>query len=379
MARPCPPGPPGGHGRVSAAGGRSGQGEFQNEPVLLGVGTGTVPAAVRAPGADGLWLGHAWVDGRRNTGDLDLLAGRLRASRIRDVFVHVGPLANDGTLSPARHLRARWLITGLHERVQAWLGDLIGPGHLRLADPITRARVLRAAAGLLAGGFDGIHYDLEPVRSGDLSYLALLAATHRLTRARHAILSVACDQVEPLPSLHTLQQWLYPRAHWWSMGYLHAVAARADQVALMTYGTGVPTAIAYSGYVRLQTRLALAAVPVRVSLLIGLPAYHTSELGHTGGKPWPPPSAGSGWRSAPARRTGRSGSRYTWTSLPRPRTGPPARPAGCRLTRPRLPPPRRRRSTASRCESAGPRRRRQRPAPAGPARRAGGCAPGGRG
>lgn len=256
---------------------------------LLGEDAAVVPATVRATGGDGLWLGHAWVDGRRTPADLGRLAARLRASRIRDVFVHVGPLADDGTLSPARHPRARWLITGLHEqapgvRVQAWLGDLAGPDHLRLADPVTRARVLRAAAGLLATGFGGIHYDLEPVPSGDPSYLALLAATHRLTRARHAVLSVACDQLEPLPYLHTLQQWLVPRPHWWSTGYLHAVATRTDQVALMTYGTGAPDAAAYSGYIRVETRLALAAVPPRVSLLIGLPAYHTLDLGHFSGE-----------------------------------------------------------------------------------------------
>ena len=51
---------------------------------------------------------------------------------------------------------------------------------------------------------------------------------------------------------------------------------------MMAYDTEMPTSAAYSGYVRVQTRLALRALPERVSLLIGLPAYHTDELGHTG-------------------------------------------------------------------------------------------------
>jgi hypothetical protein len=146
-------------------------------------------------------------------------------------------------------------------RVQAWLGDLVGPGHLDLADPAARAHVAGAAAQVLTEGFDGIHYDLEPLPSGDGGYLALLAVSHTLTRSRHKTLSVAGDQIEPLPYLHTPEQWIFGSPHWWSAGYLRAVAARADEVALMTYNTGAPDGPAYSGYVRLETRIALAAVP----------------------------------------------------------------------------------------------------------------------
>jgi hypothetical protein len=254
---------------------------------LLAEDIGPVSAAVPAMGGDALWLGHAWVDGRRTGSDLTALAARLRYTGIRDLFVHVGPLSGNGSLDPALRPRARWLLTGLHHlvpgvRVQAWLGDLVGPGHLDLADPVARARVVGAAAQVLTEGFDGIHYDLEPVPSGDGGYLALLAATHTLTRSRHKTLSVAGDQIEPLPNLHTPEQWIFGTPHWWSAGYLRAVAARADEVALMTYNTGAPTGPAYSGYVRLETRIALAAVPPHVALLIGVPAYHTSEPGHTG-------------------------------------------------------------------------------------------------
>jgi hypothetical protein len=253
---------------------------------LLGEDAGSVPAAVPAGGADGLWLGHAWVDGRHTPADLNALIGRLRKTGIRDLFVHVGPLSEDGSLNPALRPRARWLLTGLHRRlpqvrVQAWLGDLVGPGGLDLASRATGARLLAADAQVLAEGFDGIHYDLEPVPSGDRGYLALLTATHDLTRARHGVLSVACDQIEPAPYLHVVDQLIFGHPHWWSAAYLRAIASRADEVALMTYDTGVPTGAAYSGYVRLQTQLALAAVPPGVTLLIGLPAYHDSEPGHT--------------------------------------------------------------------------------------------------
>src|SRR5439155_10349158 len=76
-------------------------------------------------------------------------------------------------------------------------------------------------------------------------------------------------------------QWLMGKPHFWSTDYLSAVAGRVDQVAIMAYDSGVPFDAGYSGYLRIQTRLALEAVPATVTLLIGVPAYHTDELGHT--------------------------------------------------------------------------------------------------
>jgi hypothetical protein len=80
---------------------------------LLGEDAGSLPATVPVGGNDGLWLGHAWIDGRRTAADLDTLAGRLHQAGIRDVFVHVGPLSDDGSLNPALRPRARWLLTGV--------------------------------------------------------------------------------------------------------------------------------------------------------------------------------------------------------------------------------------------------------------------------
>jgi hypothetical protein len=147
---------------------------------------GRVAGQVPVHGDDALWLGNAWVDragpGGRTEGELAGLARRLRASGIADVLVHVGPLAADGSLNPALAPRARWLVTGLHRevpglRVQAWLGDLTGPGGgaaapgpggsarttgpLDLDSAASRARVLGAARQVLAAGFDGISYDLD--------------------------------------------------------------------------------------------------------------------------------------------------------------------------------------------------------------------------
>ncbi|MBO0869739.1 MAG: hypothetical protein J2P15_14355, partial [Micromonosporaceae bacterium] len=66
----------------------------------------------------------------------------------------------------------------------------------------------------------------------------------------------------------------------WNGGYLHQVALRVDQVALMAYDTGLPTQDSYAGYVRRATAEALACVPSNVDLLIGVPAYHDHRVTH---------------------------------------------------------------------------------------------------
>src|SRR6266704_6877590 len=244
---------------------------------LLAEDSGPVSARAHTMGDDALWLGHAWVDGRHGQADLNALVARLKTTGIRDLFVHSGPLSVDGSLDSALRPRARWLTSALHQalpqvRVQAWVGALVGGGHLDLADPATRARIVTSAEAVVADGFEGVHLDLEPVADGDTGYLTLLAQMHAVT----PVLSVAAPQVQPLgwlplPALHP---------HWWSAGYLHQVAVRVDQIAIMTYDSGMPTGALYAGYLHRETELALRAVPPDVPLLIGVPAYNSRTLGH---------------------------------------------------------------------------------------------------
>jgi hypothetical protein len=265
-------------------------------PVLLGTGaltwltvegSGGPPASIPAAGGDGLWLGHAWVAGTQSSADLSVLVARVKQDGIRDLFVHDGPLSADGTLDPKLSPHARSLVAALHARlpgvrVQAWLGDLVGPGNLDLDSPQTRNRILQSAGQALADGFDGIHFDMEPVDSGDQGYVDLLAATHQLTRERHKVLSIAAEQVEPLSGLRFPANLIAGQSHYWSAAYLSALAANVDEVALMTYNTAMPFGASYSGFVRLETGIALRAMPPGVHLLIGLPAYPTVWPAHTG-------------------------------------------------------------------------------------------------
>ncbi|MEE1817106.1 hypothetical protein PUR59_19055 [Streptomyces sp. SP18ES09] len=244
----------------------------------------------RTRGRDAFWIGHAWVDGRKKGADLTALAARLKGSGIRDLYVHAGPLEHDGTLRAAKYPRARWLVDGVHRlmpgiRVQAWLGDVLaseGPMGLRLEDAGSRRAVVGAARQVLDAGFDGVHFDLEPLHSGDRDYLSLLDDLGRLTRARGVPLSVAAHQIDPLPGAHTALGAVSPNGSekWWSQEFFGEVARRVDQIAVMSYDTWMPLESLYGGYVAQQTALALEVTPGSTDLLMGLPFFHEDDLGH---------------------------------------------------------------------------------------------------
>ncbi|MFF0340216.1 hypothetical protein [Kribbella sp. NPDC004875] len=243
---------------------------------------GDPPAAAKTRNQDALWLGHAWVDGRKTPADVTALARQLQGTGIRDLYVHTGPLEHDGSLPLAKvSPKAKWFVDTVHAaapavRVQAWLGDVVQPGKdpgMDLDDAEVRQRVVASAAAVLQQGFQGIHYDFEPVKSGSKGYLAVLDET----RALGTTLSVASAQIDPLWYLH-----LVPVEKWWSQDYFRQVAERVNQIAIMSYDTAMPLESLYGGYVAKQTKLALEVTPPTTDLLMGLPAYWENNAAHWG-------------------------------------------------------------------------------------------------
>ncbi|MFB7588178.1 hypothetical protein [Streptomyces sp. NPDC056169] len=250
--------------------------------------TGDVREDARTRGKDAIWLGHAWVDGRKKDADLAAFAARIKGTGIRDLYVHAGPLRHDGTLPAAKYPRAKWLIDAVHRtmpgiRVQAWLGDVLateGPDGLRLDKAESRAAVVTSARQILDAGFDGVHFDLEPLLSDDGNYLSLLDDLGELTRARKVPLSVAAHQIDPVPAAHSVNGALSGSEKWWSQEFFGQVARRVDQIAVMSYDTWMPLEGLYGGYVAQQTSLALEVTPESTDLLMGLPFFHEDDLGH---------------------------------------------------------------------------------------------------
>ena len=270
--------------------------------------SGPAAAWAKSSGQDALWLDHGWLagpgagaggaaggsgSGGRDSygggggdggGGLAALTARIRGSGVSDVYVLAGQLSAGGQLDPSQYAGAAAFLRSFHAalphvRVSAWLNGTVGQGQLDLDDTAVRAAVVASAAALLHAGFGGISYDLTPVASGDSGLLDLLDAT----RALHpGVLSVDAPKVEPLAGMGLPAALIMRRPVFWTSGYLGDVASRVSQVALMSYDTGVPVPSWYSGYVARETAIALRAVPAGVGLVIGLPAFAGSTLGHHG-------------------------------------------------------------------------------------------------
>ncbi|MEU3162849.1 hypothetical protein [Streptosporangium sp. NPDC006930] len=238
--------------------------------------TGTPAPWAKTTGHDALWLGHAWVDGRKTADDVRTLAARLRKTGIKDVYVHSGPFDSDGTLPAGAYPKAADFLKWWREelprvRVSAWLGQKVD-GVLDLDDAASRQRVLEGARAITALGFDGIHYNFEPIGDGDTDFLDLLTQTRAIVG--DGLLSTSTPQIEPFPLVRPAVRAAIGHDKYWSPAYLREVAKLTDQVAIMTYDSYLPFPTVYGGYVVRQTSLALEIVPEEKTVLIGAPAYH---------------------------------------------------------------------------------------------------------
>jgi len=234
----------------------------------------------RQAGPVGLWLEHRWVGEPQSDAAYDALADELRGLGVTDVFAHVGPLDGQGAIPLQRYPNAASFVAALHARlpgvhVQAWMGQMEKRrgGPLDLADAATRAGILRTAAIFLDLGFDGIHYDIEPLQRDDGTLHALLDTTRALTRARGRLLSLATTEIEPFAGANILVNTALPDAVLWSPSDYRDAAARVDQLAVMSYNTALPWDWLYGAFIALETRRIAAAVDGKATIMMGVPTY----------------------------------------------------------------------------------------------------------
>lgn len=130
-------------------------------------------------------------------------------------------------------------------QVLAWVGiptPTLGRGEVNLDDPAVRNQIVAWCVQLTApDGIDGLHLNAEPVPDGSTSFLLLLDDLRQAIGPR-ARLSVAGEDVLPQPWGLRLP---YLAQVKWGMGFYHEVAQRVDQIALMSYDSGLPLAGVY--------------------------------------------------------------------------------------------------------------------------------------
>ena len=230
---------------------------------------------------NGLWLGHRWFTGGASQDDVRQLAAHCQQCGIQELYVHVGPLDAKGQIPDWKS--GVWLAT-LHQlrtaiprvQVYAWVGGVttdvygVGPDTVDLNQRTVVDAVATTACRVDTDGqFDGIHYDMEVIPSGQMGLVALLDITHRGLSNR---LSVAVPMIKP-PLLPTRDRW--------TQSFLHDVAAHADEIAVMANESSMPTKTLYRRLLAWEVPTCLASVHgLQCRVVMGVPTYRDRTYSH---------------------------------------------------------------------------------------------------
>ena len=243
-------------------------------------------------GNNAVWLEHTWVGDVHSNGDFDALAAQLEREQIRYVFAHVGPMESDGSIPNGLAPEALSLTEELHARlpgvkVLAWIGQLeVASGQpetsaVNLSNSHVRAGIVQTALRFVRDkGFDGVHYDIEPITNNNNHFLDLLTET-RAALPAGAILSISAQKWAPNAHIADWAYGLGKADAWWTSYYYSKVAEYVDQLVVMAYNTAMPSAGLYTLTVKQETANILnAARQARHTpdVLIGVPTYGGNDF-----------------------------------------------------------------------------------------------------
>jgi hypothetical protein len=240
----------------------------------------SVGGVSRDQGRNGIWLRYKWYFGEHGLDQVPALGKQFRDHGVRYAFFHVRFIKRDGTLRFRYPERARRLNAAVRReapatRSIAWIyaGNGAGEGNVELGDAKVRAAMVKEAVWLVReGGFAGVQWDYEICPDGDPSFLRLLEETRSALPA-DAFLGVCSPVAYPWPLI----------GFGWSERYFGEVAKRCDQIAVMTYDTGMLAPRAYVGLVKSSTERitkAVADANPECGVLVGLPAYEEGFFSH---------------------------------------------------------------------------------------------------
>ncbi len=238
-------------------------------------------------GDNALWIRRVWIHGGDDGADPARLAGELRALGVRRIYPFLGPMDQTGwpgwrdgdVIRRYEPARAQRFFEAMHRaapevRVIPWTGGNLNE-HVYLHDTRLNDAFADHAARLISLGANGIHVNVEPLPDGTEAYLAFLRQL-REAIGSDAILSVAA--YPPASPLHPFEE-----VHW-SVAFTREVCEIADELAVMSYDTGLRSPGAYEALMADWTRDLLRSMPTRddggCDVLMGVPTYEDDEPYH---------------------------------------------------------------------------------------------------
>jgi Glycosyl hydrolases family 18 len=237
-----------------------------------------VPAPQLDPANTALWIRRQWLHTQTEDAEIEGLAKALKASKVTRVYPFLGGINEEGMPG--------WRSLGVHQRwneakaksflerfaaqksgvqVLPWTGGVNGR-ELKFGDEKQMAAFVAEAQRVVELGADGVHLNIEPVKSGDPGLLALLKTLREKLPAR-ATLSVAA--VAPMSPRIAMRPEYY-----WSFEYLREVCRAADEVVVMGYDTWLGDEASYRLVVREWTQMLVEQLPAAdCTWRMGVPSY----------------------------------------------------------------------------------------------------------
>ena len=172
-------------------------------------------------------------------------------------------------------------------QVLAWIGQLeVASGQpenetVNLAESQVRAGIVQTAVCFVRDfGFDGVHYDIEPITNNNSHYPRFLSET-RSALPIGAMLSISAQKWAPNAHIADWAHDVGKAGAWWTSYYFSRVAEYVDQLVVIAYNTAMPTASLYSLAVKQETANILDAVRTAhhvPQVLMGMPTYSGSDF-----------------------------------------------------------------------------------------------------
>jgi hypothetical protein len=225
-----------------------------------------------------VWLGHEWVGEKKTDQEIQELVNTLKQYGIDTVFVHAGPIKEDGTIDPQVYKYAIDFVEKSKKidkdiQYQAWLGQIRNKIDLSNAD--VRHNIAKQCMILAQFvGFDGMHFDIEPVWDGDTDFIELLKESREIL-PEDKVISVALAEFIP-QSFIWLTEHIHSFENYNSELNYENVAQYADQIVVMAYDTSMKSGWLYRWLVKEQT-IWLTDLLEGTEVFIGIPSYEDEK------------------------------------------------------------------------------------------------------
>lgn len=229
-------------------------------------------------GNNAVWAGHEWIGERKSFDEIKKFVDDLSSHEISNVFLHVGPILENGKIDKKSYVYSSYFLRQAKRinkniKYQAWLGQI--RGKLDLDDENIRknaANQCRILGQVI--GFDGIHFDVEPVSDEDSGFINLLQEC-RDNMSPEKVLSVALPDIIPQSFLwYTNKIFKFNNVNS-EINYKNA-AKYADQIVVMLYDTKLQSEWLYKKFVAEEVIRITSLFDDR-EVYFGIPAYEKGE------------------------------------------------------------------------------------------------------